>query len=29
MLGFIIGLSIGTLLGYVLCALLSANGDEE
>ncbi len=29
MLGFIIGLPIGTLLGYVLCALLSANGDEE
>lgn len=29
MLGFIIGISIGTAFGYVLCGLLSANGKDD
>ncbi len=29
MFGFIIGIFVGTALGYVLCALLSANREEH
>lgn len=29
MIGFILGLMIGAVIGYVMCALLSANGGND
>lgn len=29
MVGFILGLMIGAVIGYVMCALLSANGRND
>lgn len=29
MVGFILGLMIGAVIGYVMCALLTANGRDD
>ena len=29
MIGFIIGLIVGTVLGFFICALLTANGEDD